>query len=148
MTSPLAAAHAAKFIDRDSACLADIRRELMAFQVGAEFRGKANRVPLRQFAQLCGISRQTLYDIARSDRKALEPHTRDAILAAIKLIRQGGLRWKRIAVRKAVVERRVITPGLIEWRAVMPDGSAPPPIPPRQYSQAQLDHHADRKSVV
>jgi hypothetical protein len=117
----------------DVDCLVEIKRTLRRFQFDPAFRGNGNRVPLRQFAELCGVSRQTIYDLVRGDRKGIEPSTRDRIMHAIALVTERGLRWKRQAVRKPVVERRIIDPGLIEWTAVMPDGSPPPAIPQRHY---------------
>jgi transcriptional regulator with XRE-family HTH domain len=128
-------AHRMGMLDVD--CLVEIKRTLRRFQFDPAFRGNGNRVPLRQFAELCGVSRQTIYDLVRGDRKGIEPSTRDRILNAIELVTQHGLRWKRIAVRKPVVERRVIDPGLIEWTAVMPNGKPAPPIPQRHRTQAR-----------
>ena len=122
----------------DLQCIADIQRSLNRFRFDPQFRGNGKRVPLRQFAELCGVSRQTLYDLVRGDRKGIEPHTRDRILHAIALVSEHGLRWKRTAIRKAIVERRVIVPGLIEWTPVMPNGGPPPLIPQRSFSEKQL----------
>jgi hypothetical protein len=130
--------HALAMRKFDTECMADIRRTLLRFSNDPAFRGSGKRVPLRQFAELVGVSRQTLYDLVRGDRKGLEPSTRDRLQAGIKLVLEGGLRWKRVAIRKPVVERRVIDPGLIEWTAVMPNGDPPPPIRRRSLSEKQL----------
>lgn len=126
----------------DVECLAEIKTQLNKFRFDPFYRGHGKRVPLRQLADLCAVSRQTLYDLVRGERKGIEPTTRDRILAAIALVNDRGLRWQRVAVRKAVIERRVIEPGLIEWRPIMPDGSAPPLIKQRQRTpgQARNDH--------
>jgi len=125
----------------DRECVAEIRRTLMMFQRDPVFRGAGRRVPLRQFAALCGVSRQTLYDITWSDRKSLEPATRDRIMRAINMVFIDGLRWKRVAVRRPKIKRIVIDPGLIEWRPVMPNDGPVPNLPRRQISPAQARAH-------
>jgi hypothetical protein len=125
----------------DLACIDEIKRLLNKFRFDAQYRGKGKRVPWRQFAELSGVSRQTLYDLVRGDRKGIEPATRDRIMAALKMVLEGGVRWRRITVRKPVVERRVIAPGLIEWIAVMPDGTPAPLIPRKSFSEKQLAAH-------
>ena len=137
MPSPLEA-NIRRINQLDLDCIADIQRSLNRFRFDPQFRGNGKRVPLRQFAELCGVSRQTLYDLVRGDRKGIEPTTRDRILHAIKLVTECGLRWKRTAIRKAVIERRVIVPGLIEWTPVMPNGEPPPMIPRRSVSEKQI----------
>ena len=113
----------------DTQCIPEIRRLLFRFRLDPEYRGSAKRVPMRQFSELCGVSRQTLYDIMHGDRAGLEPHTRDAILGALDLVLNKGLRWRRV-VTPAVIERyrRVITPAIVRWAPVMPDGTSPPPL--------------------
>lgn len=122
----------------DIECLVEINRALNKFRFDPFYRGKAKRVPLVQFADYCGVSRQTLYDLVRGDRKGIEPATRDRILHAIELVEKHGLRFHRVVVRKSVIERRVISPGVIEWQPVMPNGAAPPPLPQRQQSAKQI----------
>jgi hypothetical protein len=124
----------------DLQCIDDIKRQLNKFRFDPAYRGNGQRVPLRQLADLCGVSRQTLYDLVRGDRKGIEPHTRERILAAIALVTERGLRWKRTVIRKPVVERRLIAPGLIEWMPMMPDGSAVPLILRRQRTPGQARH--------
>lgn len=124
----------------DLDCIADIVRHLNKFRFDPAYRGKGKRVPMRQLAVICGVSRQTLYDLVRGDRKGIEPSTRDRILAAIALVTDQGLRWKRTVVRKPVIERRLVAPGAVEWVPVMPDGSPPPLIKQRQRPAARHDH--------
>jgi transcriptional regulator with XRE-family HTH domain len=127
----------------DVECLAEIKRQLNKFRFDPAFRGQGKRVPLRQFAKYCGVSRQTLYDLLRGDRKGIVPETRDRIMAAFALVNDQGLRFKRVIIRKPVVERRrrrrrLIAPGLIEWQAVMPNGAAVPPMPRRHLTAKTL----------
>jgi len=133
-------ARAKRLSQLDVDCLAEIKRELNRFRFDPYFRGRGQRVPLRQFADLCAVSRQTLYDLVRGDRKGIEPATRDRIMAAIALVKNDGLRWQRVVLRKAIVERRVIAPGLIDWQPRMPNGEPPPPIKQRQRTPAQARH--------
>jgi hypothetical protein len=138
--SPLVA-HDRRMGMLDIECIDEIKRLLNKFRFDAQYRGYGNRVPWRQFSELCGVSRQTLYDLVRGDRKGIEPATRDRIFAALKMVLEQGVRWKRITVRKPVVERRVIAPGLIEWIAIMPDGTPAPLIPRKSFSEKQLAAH-------
>jgi hypothetical protein len=121
----------------DVECLGKIREAINGFRREQFYRGTGRRVPLRQFAELCGLSRQSLYAIIKHDRKGLEHSTRDRILAAINLVNQG-LRFKRVIIQKAVVERTVHQPAIFEWRAVMPDGRPAPLIPQPPLSARQL----------
>jgi hypothetical protein len=116
----------------DTECLGKIREALDRFQRDPIYRGAGKRVPLRQFADLCGLSRQSLYDIVGNQRKGIEPRTRDRILAALKLV-NAGLRFRRVTLQKAIVTRTCIVhqPAIVEWQAVMPNGQRPPPIPGR-----------------
>ena len=125
----------------DTECLNDIRRILMEFQRDPKFRGNGNRVPLRQFAELCGVSRQTLYDITWSDRKGLEPATRDRIMRAIGIVINDGLRWRRVAVRRAKIKRITLVPAIVEWRPVMLTGAPVPNLPRRQLTPAQARNY-------
>jgi hypothetical protein len=123
----------------DLDCLAEIRRWLNKFRFDPNYRGPGQRVPLRQLAELCAVSRQTLYDLIRGDRLGIEPATRDRINAAIVLIDQRGLRWRRKVIRQPTIMKRIaFTPTIIEWQAVMPDGSRPPPIPQRHLSEKKI----------
>lgn len=129
-------AYSRRMSQLDVECLIEIRRTLNRFRFDPAYRGGGQRVPLRQFADLCGLSRQSLYDIVRNDRKGIEPQTRDRIMAAIALIDRG-VRFKRVVVQPAVVERIVHSPAVVEWQAIMPDGQPAPMIPRRPRTPAQ-----------
>jgi hypothetical protein len=88
----------------------EIRRQLMRYRFDPEFHGRGNRVPMRQFALLVGISRQALYHIMARDYRRLSRQSLTRFHAAIAEIERG-LRWRRTSR---------------DWVALMKDGSEPP----------------------
>lgn len=124
----------------DTECIEAIKRTLLLFRNDPQFRGKGKRVPLRQFSDLCGVSRVTLYDVMRGERQALEHRTRDRILHAIALVIHGGLRWQR-SYTNPVREIRTIKKGTISWTPVMPNGDPPPLIRRREPRRGKKEKH-------
>lgn len=123
--------------------LDDIRRALHLFSNDPIYRGDGNRVPLRQLAKLCGVSRKTLYDIMAGDRPRLVITTAERIRAAIELVLKGGLRWRRRRNGPTVVRYRVIKRikiGRAVWYPVMPNGEEPPALPRPEPRKQKHDH--------
>lgn len=92
----------------------DIRRALLRFRFDTKYRGNGNRVPIVQFAEYCGVTRQTLYHIMHNNYSlGLTPGVRDRLRAGIKLVEKEGLRFRRIE----------------KWLPFMADGAPAPPCP-------------------
>lgn len=98
-----------------SAELEDIRRELMRFQHDPQFKGRGRRVPISGFAELAGVSRQTLYELIKRSRAfRLKPETIARIKVALDRVLVDGIRWRRPCYRN--------------WEMVVPPGVKPPPV--------------------
>lgn len=75
---------------------ANIRRMLLRFRSDPIFHGTDQRVPLVQFAVMCGVTRQTLYSLTKQTSDfVLMPKTRERLLAGIRMVTEQGVRWRR-----------------------------------------------------
>lgn len=76
---------------------ADIRRELLKFRFDQKYQGRGNRVPIARFAELCSLSRQTLHNLTNENLAVgLLPETAKRIKAALEIVLNQGVRWRRI----------------------------------------------------
>lgn len=91
----------------------DIRRALLRFRFDKEFAAP-NRVPMSAVADLAGLSRQSVHNIAMQEYGGLNPETARRLRHAIDLIIRQGVRWRRKHGA---------------WIGYMPDGSLLPPQP-------------------